>query len=85
MNYDSISDNDKYKYIIWIFRFWTIPGFDEDAENRIKKHIIKYVNQWYFIGATLDIAITTFKTHNILKKATGKFVPWSEANKWYFC
>ena len=85
LNYDSISDNDKYKNIIGIFEFWMIPGFDADTENRIKKHIIKYVNQWYFIGATLDIAITQFKIPDILKKATGKFVPWSEANKWYFC
>ena len=82
--FDSFSDDDKYKVIIGIFNFWMIPGFDEDAANRIKKHIIKYVHQWYFIGVTLDIAITNYKIRDILKKATGKFVPWSEANKWYF-
>ena len=32
----------------------------------------------------LNIAISHFKIPDILKKATGKFLPWSEANKWYF-
>ena len=81
--YDTFSDDEKYKTIISTFDFWEIPGFDTDAENRIKKYVIKYVNQWYFIGETLEIGLgSSFKTPDILKKATGKFVPWS---KWYVC
>ena len=64
----SKSSDYKYKSIISAFRFQIIPGFDKDAENRITKYIIKYVNQWYFIGSTLDIAISQFKTPDILKE-----------------
>ena len=68
-----------------MFRFWGIPGFDEEAENKIKKNIMKYVNQWYFIGSTQLIVGRTYKIPDILKQARGKFVPWSEAKRWYFC
>ena len=65
-----VSKSSDYEYIrysiISAFRFRIIPGFDKDAENRIKKYIIKYVIQWYFIGSTLDIAISQFKTPDLL-------------------
>ena len=74
----------RFKAIIQMFLFWDIPGFDEEAEYKIKKHIMKYVNQWYFIGSTQYIVGRTYKVPDILKRARGKFVPWSEAKRWYF-
>ena len=41
------------------------------------------MNQWVFIEATQRIVISGLQHANILKMAKGKFVPWSEAEKWY--
>jgi len=43
---------------------------------------IKFVNQWLFIRLTFDIVKTGVQHASKLKMARGKFVPWSEANKW---
>ena len=43
----------------------------------------KFVNQWYFIKITEDIVRKGFGINDALKMARGKFVPWSEVNKWY--
>ena len=55
---------------------------DMETIEKIKRQI-KFVNQWYFIAITTTIVSQRLEKSDILKKATGKFVPWSEAKKWY--
>ena len=46
--------------------------------------LVKYIDQWAFLGLTRNIITQVLERPIILKKAKGKFVPWSEAQKWYF-
>ena len=57
-------------------------GLEEEEIKKIRSKI-KFVNQWLFIEVTKDIVITGLGQTNKLKMAEGKFVPWSEARKWY--
>ena len=62
---------------------WVISNLDSDTQKKVKKIIsAQFINQWYFMGLTKDKVSTTYETPPILKQATGKFLPWSDANKW---
>ena len=63
--------------------YW-LKYLDLKKEEVVKiRSKIKFVNQWVFIEATERIVISGLQHANILKMAKGKFVPWSEAEKWY--
>ena len=55
----------------------------KDTYKEFQK-LIKYLDQWYFIEKTWEFVGKVFERPTILKKAKGKFGPWSEAAKWYF-
>ena len=42
---------------------------------------IEFVDQWLFIGQTIQLANQQMPTPHILRRATGKFLPWSECEK----
>ena len=43
---------------------------------------VKYVDQWFFIEETSRFTTVGVHHHSILKKARGKFLPWSDAESW---
>ena len=53
----------------------------EDINIEFQK-LVKYLDQWYFMAKTVSLVGTVYERPTILKKANGKFVPWSEAEKW---
>ena len=57
-------------------------GLDRETFELIRKQF-KFVNQWFFISITKHIVREGFGLPDTLKMARGKFVPWSEAQKWY--
>ena len=59
-----------------------MSGLDKKTIGKIRKRM-KFVNQWFFIAMTRQIVKGDLEHANILKMATGKFVPWSQAKKWY--
>ena len=56
----------------------------EDINIEFQK-LVKYLDQWYFMAKTVSLVGTVYERPTILKKAKGKFVPWSEADEWYVC
>ena len=63
---------------------WEAFGLNKTEISKIRS-TIKFPYILTFIDRTADIVTTGIGQSMILKKAKGKFVPWSEAKKeWYF-
>ena len=78
-----VADPDDIKYDSGYL--WLIKLLDPDSQKMMKKYAGKFLNQWYFMGLTKEIASYAYELSPILKQATGKFLPWSDAVKWYYC
>ena len=55
---------------------WVIKLLDPDSQKIIKYLVAKFLNQWYFMGLSKEIASFAYELSPILKQATGKFLPW---------
>ena len=53
-----------------------------EYEKGLIENSIKFVDQWLFIGKNLNfVRIASMQLPHILRRARGKFLPWSECDK----
>ena len=64
-----------------LLKYFELFGLRRKQLEKISSSI-KFVNQFWFIEKTRKIAGYGIENSDILKMARGKFIPWSEANKW---
>ena len=62
-------------------KYFELFGLRKKQLEKISSSI-KFENQFWFIEKTRKIAGKAFGEPDILKMARGKFIPWSEADKW---
>ena len=53
--------------------------------NKQFQKLLRYIDQWFFIGKTKEIVGMVFGQTGKMKRARGKFISWSspKAQKWY--